>query len=100
MKSVIVKARPLRCEIIDVPIPDPGPDEVLIKVIYCASNPRDWKAPDHLIPGVEIIKAMKCLELSRSLEAMSTNSGKAIELQQRILCRQRMALMQSIRLLL
>lgn len=39
---------------IDVPIPEPRPDEVLIKVACCASNPRDWKAPDHLFPGVEI----------------------------------------------
>ena len=54
MKSVIVKAHPLRCEMLEIPVPQPGPDEILVKVICCASNPRDWKAPDHLIPGVEI----------------------------------------------
>lgn len=70
MKSVIVKARPLRCEIIDVPIPEPGPDEVLIKVIYCASNPRDWKAPDHLIPGVEINQGN---EMSGVIEVVGSN---------------------------
>lgn len=70
MKSVIVKARPLRCEIIDVPIPEPGPDEVLIKVIYCASNPRDWKAPDHLVPGVEINQGN---EMSGLIETVGSN---------------------------
>jgi NADPH:quinone reductase-like Zn-dependent oxidoreductase len=54
MKSVIVKAHPLRCEVLEVPVPQPGPDEILVKVVCCGSNPRDWKAPDHLIPGVEI----------------------------------------------
>ncbi|OPB37707.1 zinc binding dehydrogenase [Trichoderma guizhouense] len=70
MKSVIVKAHPLRCEIIDTPIPQPGPDEVLIKVIFCASNPRDWKAPDHLIPGVEINQGN---EMSGIIEAVGNN---------------------------
>ncbi|KAL7933860.1 GroES-like protein [Trichoderma chlorosporum] len=70
MKSVIVKAHPLQCEIIDVPIPRPQPNEVLIKVIFCASNPRDWKAPDHLIPGVEINQGN---EMSGIVEAVGTN---------------------------
>jgi NADPH2:quinone reductase len=51
MKSVVVYGQPsLRCEIVDVPIPKPGAKEVLIKVVFCASNPRDWKAQDHLLP--------------------------------------------------
>lgn len=70
MKSVIVKAHPLRCETVDVPIPKPGPDELLIKVIYCASNPRDWKAPDHLIPGVEINQGN---EMSGIVEDVGSN---------------------------
>lgn len=55
MKSVVVFGRPLRCEIQDVPIPNPGSDEVLIRVLFCASNPRGWKAPDHLLPAHEPI---------------------------------------------
>ncbi|KAL7947517.1 GroES-like protein [Trichoderma barbatum] len=70
MKSVIVKAHPLRCEIIDTPIPQPGPEEVLIKVIFCASNPRDWKAPDHLIPGAELNQGN---EMSGIVEAVGSN---------------------------
>lgn len=70
MKSVIVRAHPLRCEIVHVPVPQPGPDEVLVKVIYCASNPRDWKAPDHLIPGEEINQGN---EMSGIVEAVGVN---------------------------
>ncbi|KAJ5717286.1 alcohol dehydrogenase [Penicillium malachiteum] len=69
MKSVVVRAHPLRCDIEDVPIPQPGPHEVLIKVIYCASNPRDWKAPDHLIPGEEINQGN---EMSGIVESIGT----------------------------
>ncbi|KAI3011149.1 hypothetical protein CBS147346_1350 [Aspergillus niger] len=29
-----------------VPIPKPGPDEILIKVIVSGTNPKDWKFPD------------------------------------------------------
>lgn len=69
MKSTIVRAHPLRCDIINVPVPQPGPREVLIKVIYCASNPRDWKAPDHLIPGEEINQGN---EMSGTVEVVGT----------------------------
>jgi NADPH:quinone reductase len=70
MKSVIVKAHPLRCDVVDVPIPQPGPDEILIKVVCCASNPRDWKAPDHLIQGVEINQGN---EMSGIVEEVGSN---------------------------
>ncbi|KAJ5621139.1 alcohol dehydrogenase [Penicillium lagena] len=69
MKSVIVQAHPLRCKIVDVPVPQPGPQEVLIKVTYCASNPRDWKAPDHLIPGEDINQGN---EMSGVIEAVGS----------------------------
>ncbi|KAF4625144.1 hypothetical protein G7Y89_g13030 [Cudoniella acicularis] len=46
MKEVIVHPKPeLWTEIHDVPIPQPDPDEVVIKVVVAGSNPKDW---DHL----------------------------------------------------
>lgn len=41
MKEAIVHEGP-KVEIIDSPIPKPGPDEVLIKVIVSGTNPKDW----------------------------------------------------------
>jgi len=46
MKEAIVhpdEAGP-RVEIIDSPIPEPGPYDILIKVIVSGSNPKDWYA--------------------------------------------------------
>jgi len=51
MKEVIVtaqKGQPVKTAIHDVPIPTPGPDEVLIKVAATDSNPKDWKHPQGL----------------------------------------------------
>ena len=41
MKTVIVYPGP-KVEIVDSPIPKPGPDQVVIKVIVSGSNPKDW----------------------------------------------------------
>ena len=35
-----------KVEIIDSPIPTPGPDQILTKVIVSGSNPKDWKVPE------------------------------------------------------
>jgi NADPH2:quinone reductase len=45
MKSAIVHPGP-KVVIEDVPIPKPGPKQVLIKVVYSGSNPKDWKVPE------------------------------------------------------
>ncbi|PMD29791.1 GroES-like protein [Hyaloscypha variabilis F] len=43
MKEVIVHPTPeLHTTIHEVPVPEPGPDEVVIKVIVAGSNPKDW----------------------------------------------------------
>ncbi|CVL11613.1 related to quinone reductase [Fusarium proliferatum] len=44
MKEAIVK-KDTSVEIIDSPIPKPGPGDVLIKVIIAGTNPKDWKIP-------------------------------------------------------
>ncbi|KAI5845078.1 chaperonin 10-like protein [Morchella snyderi] len=45
MKEVTVFGEPFHTEIKEVPIPSPSADEVLVKVIYTDSNPKDWKYP-------------------------------------------------------
>ncbi|KAF2139997.1 uncharacterized protein K452DRAFT_59154 [Aplosporella prunicola CBS 121167] len=45
MKEAIVYT-PDKVEIVDSPIPTPGPDQVVIKVIVSGSNPKDWKHPE------------------------------------------------------
>ncbi|TKX19191.1 trans-enoyl reductase-like protein 2 [Elsinoe australis] len=45
MKEAIIKAGP-KVEIHDIPIPKPGPDRIVIKVIVSGSNPKDWKVPE------------------------------------------------------
>merc|ERR1711939_870306 len=49
MKSAIVAKGP-KVTINDVPIPKPGPNQVLIKVVYSGSNPKDWKRPEYFEP--------------------------------------------------
>jgi NADPH-dependent curcumin reductase CurA len=44
MKEAIVAKGP-KVTIHDVPIPRPRPSQVLIKVVYSGSNPKDWKRP-------------------------------------------------------
>jgi NADPH2:quinone reductase len=45
MKEAIVAKGP-KVSLHDVPIPTLTPDQVLIRVIYSGSNPKDWKRPD------------------------------------------------------
>ncbi|KAJ7824801.1 alcohol dehydrogenase-like protein [Mycena olivaceomarginata] len=44
MKEAIVFSAD-KVEIVDSPIPSPGPDQVVIKVVVSGSNPKDWKTP-------------------------------------------------------
>ena len=46
MKEAIIHGgESLTVQIVDSPIPEPTADEVLIKVAYSGSNPKDWKYP-------------------------------------------------------
>ena len=42
MKEALV-GKETKVQIVDSPIPAPGPDEVLIKVVVSGTNPKDWK---------------------------------------------------------
>ena len=46
MKEAIVSAGPT-VQIVNSPIPTPGPNQVITKVVVSGSNPKDWKRPDH-----------------------------------------------------
>lgn len=41
MKDTIVHPGP-KVEIVDSPIPEPGPEQLVIKVVVSGSNPKDW----------------------------------------------------------
>ncbi|KAI1115668.1 GroES-like protein [Nemania sp. NC0429] len=45
MKEALVSKGP-KVQIVDSPIPKPGPDQVVIKVVVSGSNPKDWKVPE------------------------------------------------------
>ncbi|GAB1317695.1 hypothetical protein MFIFM68171_07905 [Madurella fahalii] len=45
MKEALVGPGP-RVQIVDSPIPEPNPDQLLIKVVVSGSNPKDWKIPE------------------------------------------------------
>ena len=49
MKEAVVAKGP-KVTIHDVHIPKPNADQVLIKVIYSGSNPKDWKRPEYTQP--------------------------------------------------
>jgi NADPH2:quinone reductase len=42
-------AKGLKTTIQDVAIPEPQPDQVIIRVVVSGSNPKDWKIPE-LVP--------------------------------------------------
>jgi NADPH:quinone reductase-like Zn-dependent oxidoreductase len=48
MKEAVVP-KGLKVTIEDVAIPEPQPDQVIIKVVVSGSNPKDWKIPE-LVP--------------------------------------------------
>ena len=46
MKGVYFSSKLDRlCEVRELPVPRPGDDEVLVKNVAVASNPKDWKVP-------------------------------------------------------
>ncbi|KAJ9123656.1 hypothetical protein QFC24_003427 [Naganishia onofrii] len=52
MKQTHIHGSPnFRGEIQEVDIPTPNDDQLVIKVVYAGSNPKDWKLPDLGKPG-------------------------------------------------
>ncbi|KAK4539409.1 hypothetical protein LTR36_010972 [Oleoguttula mirabilis] len=47
MKEAVVSAGP-KVQIIDSPIPTPGPYQVVTKVVFSGCNPKDWKRPENM----------------------------------------------------
>ncbi|EKG18492.1 Alcohol dehydrogenase superfamily zinc-containing [Macrophomina phaseolina MS6] len=45
MKEAIIHSAE-KVEIVDSPVPKPGPNQVVIKVAVSGSNPKDWKTPE------------------------------------------------------
>jgi NADPH:quinone reductase len=48
MKEALVSPGP-KVRIVDVPVPKPGPTQVLIKVIVSGSNQKDWYNSIHYL---------------------------------------------------
>jgi NADPH:quinone reductase len=44
-KQAIVQSSIEAIEIVESPIPIPKDDEIVIKVVVCGTNPKDWKYP-------------------------------------------------------
>lgn len=44
MKEAVVAQGP-KVTIVDSPIPKPGRNQIVTKVIFSGSNPKDWKLP-------------------------------------------------------
>lgn len=52
MRAVAVKAFKAEPRLVQIPKPEPGEGEVLVKIEYAALNPFDWKAADGALDGV------------------------------------------------
>jgi NADPH:quinone reductase-like Zn-dependent oxidoreductase len=52
MRAVVIKDFGVEPELADLPIPEPGPDEILVRVHAAGMNPFDWKVIDGALEGV------------------------------------------------
>lgn len=52
MRAVVIPGFGAEPELVDLPVPEPGPDEVLVRVHAAGMNPFDWKVGDGALKGV------------------------------------------------
>ena len=46
-KALVVPEKQGQWKVIDLPIPTPGPKDVLVKIVATALNPADWKIREY-----------------------------------------------------
>lgn len=51
-------AKDLSVSIKDVPIPEPGPGQILIKVVVSGSNPKDWYVYPYTFPSLPYLSTI------------------------------------------
>src|SRR5215207_5683099 len=52
MRAVVILGFGAEPELVDLPVPEPGPDDVLVRVHAAGMNPFDWKISDGALKGV------------------------------------------------
>jgi NADPH:quinone reductase-like Zn-dependent oxidoreductase len=52
MRAVVIPGFDSEPELVDLPVPEPGPDEILVRVHAAGMNPFDWKVADGALKGV------------------------------------------------
>lgn len=51
MRAVVIKGFRSEPELVEVPVPVPGPDEILVRIHAAGLNPFDWKVADGALEG-------------------------------------------------
>ena len=52
MRAVVIKGFGAEPELVETPVPEPGPGELLVRIHAAALNPFDWKVADGALDGV------------------------------------------------
>lgn len=52
MRAVVIPGFHREPELVELPVPDPAPDEVLVRIHAAGMNPFDWKVIDGALEGV------------------------------------------------
>jgi NADPH:quinone reductase-like Zn-dependent oxidoreductase len=52
VRAVVIPGFGVEPELADLPVPSPGPDEILVRVHAAGMNPFDWKVVDGALKGV------------------------------------------------